>query len=111
MISVSAAYDLTWKHFQGGRWQQAEELCHRILEDDRTHVDALHLLGVLAAQTGRDDLAIGHFHGAIRLKPDFAAAHNNLGNVFKSQRKLPEAVACFREAARLKPDHGEPHNN
>ena len=111
MISVPEAYDLAWRHFQAKRWPQAEQLCQRILQVDRTHVDALHLLGVIAAQTDRDDLAIGYFHGAIRLKPDFAAAHNNLGNVFKSQRKLREAVACFREATRLKPDHAEPHNN
>jgi protein O-GlcNAc transferase len=111
MSSVPAAYDLAWRHFQAGRWQPAEQLCQGIVQVDPTHVDALHLLGVIAAQTGRDELAIDYFQGAIRLKPDFAAAHNNLGNVFKSQRKLPEAVVCFREAARLKPDHAEPHNN
>ena len=48
---------------------------------------------------------------AIRLKPDYAAAHNNLGNALRNQGKLDEAVAEFREAIRLKPDNAVTHNN
>ena len=41
---------------------------------------------------------------AIRLKPDYAEAHNNLGIALTDQGKLDEAVAEYREAIRLKPD-------
>jgi tetratricopeptide (TPR) repeat protein len=48
---------------------------------------------------------------AIRLTPDLAAAHNNLGNALHAQGKLVEAVAEFRTAIRIEPDHAEPHLN
>jgi protein O-GlcNAc transferase len=111
MISVPQAFDLAWKHLQAGRWQHAEQIYQQILQVDASHVDALQLLGTIAAQTGRDELAMVYLNRALRLKPDSAAAHNNLGNVFSRQRRFAEAVACFRQAVRLKPDHAEPHNN
>ena len=70
---------MAWKHYQAGQWQQAEQLYRQILQVDAGHVDALHLLGLIAARTGRDDLAIDYLNAALRLKPDFAEAHNNLG--------------------------------
>src|SRR5208337_782183 len=111
MISVPQALDMAWKHYQAGQWQQAEQLYLQILQVDPNEVDALHLLGVIAGQTGRDNLAIDYLNAALRLKPDFAGAHNNLGNVFIIQRKLPEAVASFQEAVRLQPDFVMAHNN
>ena len=45
------------------------------------------------------------------MNPDFAEAHNNLGNSLKEQGKLDEAVACYRRALELKPNYAEAHNN
>ena len=64
----------------------------------------------MAAQ-GSLDQAAARFHRAIELKPDFAEAYNNLGNVFKAGQKLAEAANCFRQAAAIKPDQAEPYNN
>jgi Flp pilus assembly protein TadD len=41
--------------------------------------------------------------------PDWAEAHNNLGNVLTAQGKLDEAIAEFRAAIRVKPDDDEAH--
>jgi len=111
MISVPQALDKAWKHLQAGQWQQAEQLYLQVLQVDPNQVDAMHLLGLIAAQTGRNDLAIDYFNAALRLKPDFAGAHNNLGNLFIIQRKFPEAVASFQQAVRLQPDLAVAHNN
>ena len=48
---------------------------------------------------------------ALRLKPDYAQAHNNLGNALREQGKLEEAVASLQQALRFKPDYAEAHNN
>ncbi len=55
--------------------------------------------------------AVAALREAIRLKPDDAAAHDNLGAALYLQGKLDEAVAEFREAIRLKPDYAAAHNN
>ena len=49
--------------------------------------------------------AIGHFQEAIRIRPDYAEAHNNLGAALVMQGRTGEAIFHFREAERIKP-HG-----
>ena len=60
---------------------------------------------------GKLDEAVACYRRALELKPDYAEAHNNLGNALKEQGKLDEAVACYRRALELKPDYAEAHNN
>jgi tetratricopeptide (TPR) repeat protein len=45
------------------------------------------------------------------LKPEYAEAYSNLGNVLKEQEKLDEALACFQRALILKPDDALIHYN
>jgi predicted O-linked N-acetylglucosamine transferase (SPINDLY family) len=110
-LALPQGLDQARQYLQAGSWQQAEQLCQEILRVDPRQLDALHLLGLIAAQTGRYDLAADYFKATVRLKPDFAAAHNNLGNVFILQAKLPEAVESFRAAARFAPDFASAHSN
>ena len=44
------------------------------------------------------------FEAALRLKPDYAEARNNLGNALTKTGQTSEAIAHFEEALRLKPD-------
>ncbi|MCW3474118.1 tetratricopeptide repeat protein, partial [Limobrevibacterium gyesilva] len=41
--------------------------------------------------------------GAIAARPDFTAAHNNLGRALQDQGELDEAAACYRAALALQP--------
>jgi tetratricopeptide (TPR) repeat protein len=63
--------------------------------------------------TAKGDLdgAIAEFRDAIRIKPDDAAAHQNLGVALRDKRQLDEAIAEYREAIRLKPDFARAHTN
>ena len=61
--------------------------------------------------TARLDEAIDAFRRAIALRPDYAEAHNNLGNVFKDQGRLDEALACFRRALEARPDFAPAASN
>ena len=45
------------------------------------------------------------------MKPDYAQAHNNLGNALRDQGKLEEAVAAYRRALELKLGIAEAHSN
>ena len=70
-----------------------------------------HLLGVIAHQAGKHEIAVEYIGRAIRLNGSAAAFHNNLGGAYLALRKMPEAVACYRRALELKPDFAEAHNN
>jgi Tfp pilus assembly protein PilF len=69
----------------------------KILASEPNHADAVHLLGVIAHQFGRHELAVELIRQAIQQngKPDYFFS---LGNVFHSHGKLDETVAAYRQA-------------
>jgi predicted O-linked N-acetylglucosamine transferase (SPINDLY family) len=111
MISVRQTLDTAWQLFQEGKWQQAERLYLQVLEAEPQQVDALHLLGVIASQTGRESRAIDCLQAVLRLQPALAAAHYNLAVLLAGQRRLEEALISYHQALRLKPEDAKAHNN
>ena len=51
------------------------------------------------------------YQEALRLNPDYAEPHYNLGNAVRDLGRLRAAVAHYQEAIRLKPDYADAHNN
>ena len=82
-----------------------------VLQRKPNHFDALHLLGVVARQTRRPELAIELIKKAIGVNPRVAAAHINLGNALKDLKRPAEALASYDNAIALKPDFAEAYNN
>jgi hypothetical protein len=68
-------------------------------------------MGIALKATGNFREAVENFQHAIRLKPDFAEAYNNLGNVLNDDGQFNAAVAHFQKAIFLKPDYAEAFNN
>jgi protein O-GlcNAc transferase len=95
-------------HHRAGRLPQAERLYRAILAEQPNHPDALHLLGVLANQTGHSKEACDLIRKAIAQRPtpeyyfNLATAHTFLG-------ELPVAVAALQEAVALNPRLPEAH--
>ena len=94
-----------------GQWQQAEQLYRQILQADPRHAQATYLLGLMAYQLGKHDVAIKILSHAIRLDGGQAIFHSTLGEAFRSLGKMADAVASYRQALRLNPDYAEAHNN
>ena len=69
--------------------------------------DALHFLGVLSHQAGRDDIAVEMINRAIAQNGRVPAFHNNLGIILFEQGKLEEAVASYGRSVAQKPDYVE----
>ena len=95
---------------QAGRLQQAEAIYQQILAVEPTHADAQHLLGVIANQTDRNELAVDYIRRALRVRED-PVYFSNLGIVLRDLGRLTEAEASCREALRLQPDYTEAHVN
>jgi protein O-GlcNAc transferase len=91
------------QHQRAGQLARAEELFRQILQLDPDHADALHLLGVLALDTQRLELAHDSIARAVELKPAHAAFHLDLGHVYRALGKLSEAKACFERARQCDP--------
>ena len=62
-------------------------------------------------QAGRFEAAEQIFRQILQVRPDYAVAHNNLGNVLQEKGRLEEAAACYRRALELRPDYARAHSN
>jgi tetratricopeptide (TPR) repeat protein len=62
-------------------------------------------LAELAAQQKDLDLAERHLREAVRLNPDEAGYHQELGVLHSHQSRFGEAAADLEESLRLRPDH------
>ena len=96
---------------QRGQLADAERIYRQILELDPHHADSLHLLGVLAHQVGRDDVAVELIRKAIASDRRPAAFHSNLGTAYQALGKLEEAATSYERALILNPDLAEAQMN
>jgi protein O-GlcNAc transferase len=103
--------DQAIEHHQAGRLKKAEALYRQILQDDPQQPDALHLLGVLAAQSGDPHAGINSIERAIAINPDNAEYHNNLAQILRSVGRLNGAITEYRTAITLKPTDVKAHHN
>ena len=110
-LTIQQAIDLTVQHHNEGRLSQAESIYNQILQSDPNQPIALHLLGVIAHQVGKNDTAVDLITKAISIKPDYAEAHNNLGLALRVLGRLDEAVASYQKALNLQPEYAVAHNN
>ena len=90
---------------QQGRLADAERIYRDVLRQQPDFFDASYLLGVIALQTRRIELASELFGRAIALRPDHAEAHNNLGAALANLGRHADALAHYDTAITLKPDH------
>jgi tetratricopeptide (TPR) repeat protein len=93
-------------------WERAVDGLRQVMGKDDKNPDAHNILGRMMGRTGADSQAIkAEFREAIRLRPDFADAENNLGLVLAQSDEDEAAVAAFREAIRLAPNWADAHAN
>ncbi len=111
MATIPQTLATAFQHHQAGRLREAEDIYRQILALEPAHADAWHLLGLLAHQVGKQELAIEYVGYAIRLNPGVAAFHSNLGVAYRALDRLDEAAACWRRALELNPDHVDALNN
>jgi tetratricopeptide (TPR) repeat protein len=105
---------------QAGSLEPAERLYRRVLGIDPGHSDALYLLGAIAYQKRRLDLAVDLIEQAIAIiekgrsspGPDKSASYfSTFADALRDQGKLDEAIASYRRALDFKPNFTMALNN
>ena len=71
----------------------------------------LNIKGVALANLGEIEYSKITYEKAIRMKPDYVEAHNNLGNTLKAMGKLENALNSYFKASKLDPNYAAPHYN
>lgn len=90
-----------------GQIDQAEQIYHKVLEQDPNNIDAQHLLGLIRGEQDRDEEAIRLIEAAISAKPNESAFHHNIAGIYRRLGRLDKAEQEFRKAIELKSDYGE----
>jgi predicted O-linked N-acetylglucosamine transferase (SPINDLY family) len=96
---------------QAGKFADAEKNYRQALAIDPENADALHLLGVMAMDLGRNDVAVELINKALALRDDIPFFHNNLGNALKEIGRKEDAAEHYKRALKLKPDYPEALTN
>jgi tetratricopeptide (TPR) repeat protein len=106
-LGVPLAF-LTWN--QSRQYADAEALYRTTIDRNPSCWMAYSNLGMLKLDSSLNE-AVALFKEALRLKPDLAETHTNLGDALQRMGRLKEAVAEYREAVQLRPDLAEAHND
>ena len=96
---------------QQGKLAQARKLYEEILASEPDNFHALHLLGVVALQSGQRERAIELFRRAIAINSRFAPVHDNLGIALKGLGRPEEALASHDRAIALDKNFADAHFN
>ena len=95
---------------QTGRYQEAVDLCRRIVATAASG-DAYDILGAALIMLGADEDALAAFDRAVALRPDVASWHNDRGQALARLGRQEEALAAFERACTLQPGFVEALNN
>lgn len=110
-IDLTATLRQAIEQHRAGRLREAELACRQVLRHDPAQPQALTLLGVIARQAGRTDVAIELFRRATVTAPTYADAYYNLGNALRDRNDRPGALKAYDRALDLRPDQAGWHNN
>ena len=109
-------------YFQTSYWQDTETLWkHASATTSNNYIASTNLAEALF-ESGRFDEAIAACQEALKIKPDFAAAHVDIGAALVKNRQggdgarrpngaIDEAIVHYRRALQIKPDLAQAHSN
>jgi len=96
---------------QQGQLALAKLIYEQVLAKQPIHFNALHLLGVIAAQSKNPTLAVELIGKAIEVNCMNAEAHSNIGNALQELKRVDEAIASYDRAIMIKPDYAQAYYN
>src|SRR5258707_10453435 len=83
---------------RAGQHERAETLCQDILARRPHHLDATHLLAVLAAWTGKAALGERLLNQAVALEPRPVRRQSDLVTLLRTDRSFAPASAVYESA-------------
>ena len=89
----------------------AKAIYQTVLQLDSKFYPALHMMGVLAAQSLEFQTAIEFISKAIKVNPTDAPAHFNLANAYLELGHIEKAIVSYDNSITLKPNYAEAHAN
>ena len=97
--------------YQQGKYQEAV-VQGKVLADQFPNDHIIpNILGAAYSALGNTEAAIEHYNKAIKVKPDYAEAYNNLGNTLSVLERREEAISSYNKAIEIQPNYSEAYCN
>ena len=96
---------------QKGEFQQARKLVQGQLDLNPSSVEAYNLLGITYTSEKDYDKALAAFQHALKLAPDSAKTHNNLGNLLRRRGETRSRGKRVRRSPALAPANRDANYN
>ena len=97
--------------FTQGQLQLALSEATQMLERFPNSVVLYNIAGACNAGLMEFDAAIISYKQAIKIKPDYALAHYNMGIALNNKGDLEAAIESYKEAIKIKPYYPQAYNN
>jgi len=103
--TIRAAVD----SYERGDFAKAEALCRRVLNHSPRHLQATNLLGTLAAQSGRLDLAVRTLSRAVAIGGDDPVVALNMAAALTDAGQFDRALDAYRRVIERRPELFDAH--
>ena len=94
-----------------GHLQQALSDATKMLVQFPNSAVLCNIAGASNAGLMQFDAAIDSYKEALKIKPDYAEAYNNMGVALQDKGDLESAIGSYKQALKIKPSHAEAYNN
>jgi predicted O-linked N-acetylglucosamine transferase (SPINDLY family) len=111
MSQIAARIGEALELHQHGQLMRAEQIYREVLAIRPDHAVALHLLGVVAAQTKNPQQAVDLITRAIAIDPNNAMMHFNRATALQELGQLPAALASYDRALAIDGNLAEAYSN
>jgi len=100
-MEIDRAFQVATQYHNSGNLAQAQSIYQQILKVLPNHAEAMHLSGVIAYQSGKNDIAEKLIIKAIRIKPDMDEAYNNLGTLLEGVGRFEESLIQYQKSLEI----------
>ena len=100
-MTLAESLEHLWHLYRLKRYELAEDMAGKVLQDDPENAEILALLALVASARGRKEGALVLASDALALSPDHAWYYYILGVVNREQDELYGSIECLHEAVRL----------
>ena len=101
----------TATYLRNNTWRDRITFWSDVVSKTPHNYRAQNNLGEEFDEKGRIEEAIGQYFKALKIKPDYACAHNRIGLVRAHQGNIKDAIYHYSEALRINPEFADVYNN
>ena len=91
-------------NFSNERFDYVFKEVNKLLSDYPKSFKLWNILGAINTQMNKTQDAMQCYEKTIELRPDYAEAHNNLGNLLKTEGQHEKAIISYEKALEIKPE-------